>query len=119
VFSPRELLSGLDAAIDVGDIDADEVAVDPLDPGGLAQGGNFILQTRAGRIDILQWIAGVDESATFETLRARALAATVSGLTVFVSSREDLVAMKRAAGRPQDLEDLRQLGETVDDTEAG
>jgi predicted nucleotidyltransferase len=40
-----------------------------------------------------------------------AIEGEVDGIPVRVCSLEHLRAMKRAAGRPQDLEDLRRLGE--------
>lgn len=45
----------------------------------------------------------------FEMARARALVADLGGLRIPVASIEDLVAMKRRAGRPKDLEDMRVL----------
>ena len=51
----------------------------------------------------------VGESDRFEELRARAVALTVEGRQFFVASIDDLIAMKRVAGRPQDLLDIEQL----------
>lgn len=96
-----------------GDFHSSEFPYDPLDPEQLAAGGNFVLDTRFGRLDIMQWVPGIDEDDAFAVLRADAIPVDVSGVPMLVCSREHLIALKRAAGRPQDLQDLRELGEDV------
>ncbi|MGE3579597.1 MAG: hypothetical protein AB7I25_14175, partial [Vicinamibacterales bacterium] len=51
----------------------------------------------------------VGESDGFEGLRERAVAVTLADRTFHVASIDDLIAMKRQAGRPQDLLDVAQL----------
>src|SRR3954453_20721068 len=89
-----------------------EFPFDPLDPSQLAEGGNFLLMTRAGRLDVMQWVPGIPGEVAYPHLRAGAIATTLGGHAISVCSREDLVAMKRTAGREQDLIDLRSLGVT-------
>lgn len=95
-----------------GDFDPAEFPFDPLVPSQLAEGGNFLLMTRAGRLDVMQWVPGVPGDAAYPHLRAGAVATTLGGHEIRVCSREDLVTMKRAAGREQDLIDLQSLGIT-------
>jgi hypothetical protein len=57
------------------------------------------------RIDILTSISGV----TFEDSWSRRTTVQLSGLTVPVIGRDDLVKNKKAAGRPRDLADLAEL----------
>jgi len=64
------------------------------------------LSTAEGDIDLL---VNPDGSPNYATLRRRADRMDLDGLTVAVASVEDLIAMKRAAGRPQDLVDLEAL----------
>jgi hypothetical protein len=94
----------------LGDFDPSEFLFDPLDPAQLAEGGNFVLTTRLGRIDVMQWVPGIPGELAFEHLASNAVETTLNGRPVEVCSRDDLIAMKRAAGRPQDLLDLRELG---------
>jgi hypothetical protein len=80
----------------------------PFTPDGLDEGGNWALRTRAGRVDVLQWVPGIDEG--YERLRANAIEADVPGIgRVLFAGYDDLVAMKRTAGRPQDAADLHEL----------
>jgi hypothetical protein len=79
-------------------------------PRRLAEGGNFLLITRYRRLDLMQWVLGIEADHAYEHLRAGAIETALAGRVVLVCSREDLIAMKLAAGRPQDLEDLRVLG---------
>jgi len=51
----------------------------------------------------------VEEPFPFEEAHARALRVDLGGVSAWVASLDDLVAMKRRAGRPQDLEDVRSL----------
>lgn len=94
--------------IDTDDFRPEELPV-PFGPEGLEHGGNWALSTTAGRIDVLQWVAGVEG---YDHLRANALAVPVPDVgTVFFAGYDDLVSMKRAAGRPQDLLDIEALTE--------
>lgn len=58
------------------------------------------------RIDLMKAVPGGD----FEACWARRLEIEDSGVRVAVVGRADLVALKQASGRPQDLEDARALG---------
>jgi predicted nucleotidyltransferase len=64
------------------------------------------LRTGEGDIDLL---VNPDGSPGYAALRRRADRMDLDGLTVVVASIEDMIAMKRAAGRPQDLVDLESL----------
>jgi predicted nucleotidyltransferase len=72
----------------------------------LATGEQVAIETDLGRLDVVQGLEGVP---AYEELRSRASVAEVLGVTVAVCSVEDLRAMKRAAGRGQDLVDLEDL----------
>jgi hypothetical protein len=68
--------------------------------------------TRAGRLDVLdlETMAGVPGS--FDTLRSRALVVNLDGIEIPVAGLDDLIRMKRTAGRPQDLIDVGALTRT-------
>lgn len=57
------------------------------------------------RANILTSVDGVN----FETSWKRRVRVVLSGVTVYVLSKRDLLRSKRAAGRPQDLVDIRNL----------
>jgi predicted nucleotidyltransferase len=79
---------------------------DPLDPEVLSKGGNWVLSTRLGRIDVMQWIG---DHPLWEKLSPAAIEDEIGGLTIKVVSYDDLVALKELAGRPEDLTDLQRL----------
>jgi hypothetical protein len=64
------------------------------------------LDTTAGRLDVLSRPAG---APPYRSLRRRAERMHLGTFAVLVASVEDLIAMKRAAGRPKDLADLEEL----------
>lgn len=75
--------------------------------GLLVGGGNWVLDTRLGRLDVMQWVSGID---SYEELRAGAYAeATPEAGEILFAGLDDLLAMKRAAGRDQDLMDITAL----------
>jgi hypothetical protein len=107
-----EMLRDLDARIlDPDDFMGEEMPADPTRTAGLEMGGNFCLLTTLGRLDVMQWLSGVDTDDLYGELNPDTLEGSIDGIPVRVCSLEHLRAMKRAAGRPQDLEDLRRLGE--------
>ena len=64
------------------------------------------LTTREGDLDLLVDPPG---SPGYAALRRRADVVELDGASVRVASLEDLLAMKRAAGRPQDALDVESL----------
>jgi predicted nucleotidyltransferase len=80
----------------------------PFVPDGrtLAHAQMLTLTTPDGDIDLL---ADPDGSPGYAALRRNASRIDLEGVTVLVASIDDLIAMKRAAARPQDLVDLESL----------
>lgn len=99
-------LERLDAEVEGADEFGSDELPDPLDPEALGLGGNWVLQTRFGRLDIMQWIG---DNALWEKLSPAAIDDEIGGLPVKMVSYGDLVALKEQAGRPEDLADLKHL----------
>ena len=91
------------------DFDDAEMPFDPKNAEDLAQGGNFRLQTRLGELDVMQWLSGIEGDLAYAVLADEAMIVELEGLDVPICSLRHLRAMKRAAGRPQDLQDLADL----------
>jgi hypothetical protein len=72
----------------------------------LASGDQWHLITVHGPLDVLTLPAHL---GSFAAMRARAHEISLGGVTVPIAHRDDLLKMKRAAGRPQDLADVRLL----------
>lgn len=105
------LLSDLDARhVGLGDLHADEFPFDPTRPEDLRAGANFRLETRLGDLDIMQWVAGIDEDPAFGVLASDTIEGELDGIPLRVCGLDHLIAMKRAAGRPRDIDDLQRLG---------
>lgn len=64
--------------------------------------------TRYGDIDVLHEAPGADP---FPKLRQRALVIALDDRRVPIASRDDLIRMKRASGRPVDISDIAALTE--------
>lgn len=103
-----EVLTRLEAQVEgAEEFDKGELP-DPLDPSTLELGGNWVLTTRLGRLDVMQWIG---DSPLWSELSPKALADQISDLPIKIVSYEDLVKLKELAGRPEDLADLQRLRE--------
>jgi hypothetical protein len=77
-------------------------------PGSLDLGSRPVtsLNTDAGGVAVHLAPPG---AAPYEALRRRALVIELRGLEIAVASRDDLIAMKRASGRPIDRGDVLAL----------
>jgi|GEM_PF-104743 len=80
-----------------------------LDEETLSRGLNFALVTTQGGLDLLGELAGVGPLAV---VRTHAIEADMSGVRYPFLDVEALIAAKRAAGRPKDLEAIAEL-ETI------
>lgn len=72
----------------------------------LASGDLWQLDSGHGLVDVILLPAALGD---FAVLRERAHDVDLGDVVVSVASRPDLVAMKQASGRPQDLEDIELL----------
>lgn len=77
----------------------------------LGSSDQWHLITVHGPLDVLTLPAHL---GSFADMRARAHEIPLGDLSIPVAHREDLLKMKRAAGRPQDLADVKLL-ESLDD----
>lgn len=103
-----DVLNSLDARVEgAEEFSAGEVP-DPLDPGALELGGNWVLATRLGRLDVMQWIG---DHPLWEELSPRSIEDSVGDLPIRFVGYDDLIRLKELAGRPEDLADLQRLRE--------
>lgn len=87
--------------------DAQFQTIDPHDGVDLlARSHNVTLRTSAGQLDVLNRPAS---APPYDELEARSVPLTIAGVPVRVVGVDDLVAMKRASGRPKDLQDVADI----------
>jgi len=89
-------------------VDADKLGIDPTDPSVLENGASFTMDTDAGPLDFLNDVPGAED---YDQMRSRARQADAGSVTVWVVGLDDLIRMKEASGREQDLLDVRKLRE--------
>jgi predicted nucleotidyltransferase len=101
-----QVLRQLEAEVEgAQEFESDELP-DPLDPDALALGGNWVLMTRLGRLDVMQWLG---DDPLWAKLSPSAIQDQIGDIPVKFVSYEDLVALKELAARPEDLTDLERL----------
>jgi hypothetical protein len=94
-------LRDLDAEPDLGDLRPDELGVE-LGKATLADGGNWVLRTRFGRLDVMQDVPGLRD---YEQLRNGAIRVEED----LYAGYDELISMKAASGREEDLRDIAAL----------
>jgi hypothetical protein len=87
-----------------------------LDALTLARGDSFTFTTDLGWLDILATPSG---TAGYDELAANADRIAAFDETLLVASLDDLIRMKRAAGRPRDRAELEILGALRDEIDRG
>jgi len=106
------VLKRLEAEVEgAADFEDDELP-DPLDPEVLSLGGNWVLLTRLGRLDVMQWIG---DDPLWENLSPAAIVDEIAGLPIRIVAYDDLVRLKEQAARPEDLTDLERLRQARDE----
>ncbi len=83
-----------------------------LDAPSLRAGDHFTFTTSSGSLDCLGTPAGTNG---FADLDARATGEVIDEMTVRVAALDDVIRMKRAAGRPKDLIQLEWLSALRDE----
>ena len=91
---PRDLPGGAPTA--------EQLAAAPIVPA---------LTTAHGQLHILRDVPG---APPYADLRARALLVDFDGIPLAIAGLDDLIAMKRASGRPQDARDIAALTALLD-----
>jgi hypothetical protein len=91
--------------------------VNVTDPHLLQRAPFVPLMTDHGRLDILSIHSAAGAPRSYEDLKERALRLDLDGIPVAVVGLDDLIRMKRAAGRDTDLADIRALTAADQDLE--
>jgi len=85
-----------------------------LDPETIRRGLNFTLTSRFGDIDLLGEITG---GGGYEAVAAHSTIVAAFGLEVRCLDLDLLIQVKRAAGRPKDLEGIAELEALLEERE--
>jgi len=89
-------------------VDADLLGIDLTDPTQLYEGGNFLMRTAGGDLDVF----AVDQTAgaprSYEQLQRRAVPVEVFGVRLLVAHPEDLIRMKVASAEFRDRPDAKR-----------
>lgn len=105
----------------LADLEADvwraQRPVDVLDPNLLRRAPLVPLVTRYGRLDLLNIEQTAGVPADYADLAGRAMEIDLGGTALRVAGLDDLIRMKRAAGRDQDLADIGALARVDDELE--
>lgn len=89
----------------------------PLTLDSLVDGANWDLQTRHGRLDLVQYREGAIETpADYDRLRTTAVEERHAFGSFWVVGYKELIDLKLLAGRDQDLIDVRAIREANEDT---
>ena len=111
-----ERLAGALRRLDAHFRDVDDDLPFTLDPRTLASAQVFTFTTNAGALDLLAMPAGTNG---FDELMANAEHFDLGeGLVVAVCSLDDLIRMKRAAGRPKDRIEIEVLAAVREELDA-
>lgn len=94
------------AALDARPRGLDRTLPFRLDAQTLLNGGSFTFETTAGPLDCLAETSG---GFNYANLRPNATVLPFEGLAIPVTSLDDLIRMKRAAGRNKDLIEVENL----------
>ena len=84
-------------------------AVNVADPHLLRRASLVPLMTEHGRLDVLNVACTTGLTADYQAVRDRAVEVDLDGTQLAVIGLDDLIRMKRSAGREQDLADIRGL----------
>ena len=104
----KSMLDGADARL----LGPDEpTPITDADMAELSLGATLHTTTRFGRFDVVGAPAG---AAPYADLRQRAVRGHLGETEVLIAGLDDLIAMKRAAGRELDLRDIADLTEPRD-----
>lgn len=85
-----------------------------VDERSIRNGSNFTFDTDLGKLDCLAEASGY----TFDVLAPNAELADLGGVEVLVASLDDLIRMRRAAGRLKDLVEIENLSKLREVREA-
>ncbi len=104
-------------------VDADLLGIDLGSPEQLYDGGNFLLHTRHGDLDVFSVDDTPGAPQSYEQLRDRAIALEVRGIRLLIAHPAHLIPMKAAASqfrdrpdakRRQDLDDIAVLSRVLE-----
>ena len=96
---------------EIGDFRPRELPVDFTLEGLIERGGNWVLYTTLGRLDVMPYVEDTEGELTYEELRESAERVDLAevGHPIWVASVEHLIGMKEHANRDQDRIDITAL----------